>query len=680
MGGESHMNANYPGTSDRAVSLPPIHQLLHGYDNGHRLLAASEAIAPELLRLIDRLSDATGSSSHPDDDGYLTGYPLSNDRYAFARTWPAWEVQRPNCVWTHTLLLSAEHLKSADDIREWITLFQRPEPNGLERYGRPILPVEAMIAPLEQRGSLFSVDTKQLSYLCHALYSRNEGLSWIEITDRVEREEVALAVWTQQWPALRRHFSFCTGALEPRRVGDRPFDLCLVPTGASAAFLSVQSAPDPPAVDTKWLVEDLIRPSEAFRSFVAFVAGGGTRRTTMLSLTRIWRLLNEPTDLHTLFETIDREVSQLGPRPEQARRLKRALFRLPTAAVASLSPPSIVLEALLRPSLHAALAPEDVPIEPWVENAWNEDPEAVLSLYENPLYSASASELGEAIIQVATPSDLITMALMSPELAGLLLSSRQSDEWWSAWAALAPSDMINTVAHLLEGSFDLATAQLACRALVASSTSDALHVWERIATFDEPLAVRSVVRSLAIQPDHVRTWQSVLSSHMKELVDILSSNPTESELGVLAEVLEPMPAVVQLGLWPWTPLDHEKWRDALHRGVALLFLAGVASSDRNTVPFFARIYAVLYARLANTSATEEWSILSGRLSGSKDDWDRSKRLARTVLKKAKLTDSEMSLFLVEVEHINHGAADRLRTEAETGAHGKRRILGIDLPW
>ncbi|HZL03894.1 MAG TPA: hypothetical protein VFE45_00490, partial [Coriobacteriia bacterium] len=38
------------------------------------------------MKLLDRLSDAAGQRPVPDNDGYLTGYPLPNGTYALART------------------------------------------------------------------------------------------------------------------------------------------------------------------------------------------------------------------------------------------------------------------------------------------------------------------------------------------------------------------------------------------------------------------------------------------------------------------------------------------------------------------------------------------------------------------------------------------------------------------
>src|SRR5207249_9285845 len=80
-----------------------LHQLLHGYADGHRLIEGSFKPQGDLTRLMLRMSDLSGSSMVSGFEEYLTGYPLiSNDAYALAKTWYAPEMPRPGCVWTHT--------------------------------------------------------------------------------------------------------------------------------------------------------------------------------------------------------------------------------------------------------------------------------------------------------------------------------------------------------------------------------------------------------------------------------------------------------------------------------------------------------------------------------------------------------------------------------------------------
>ena len=104
-----------------------IQQTLHGYSDGHRLLAASCRVPRDAESLMLILSDLSGPGGGDQFDPYLTGYPLeSTGRYALAYTWPAPEMGRPGCVWTHTLLLGEELLADMNNPEEFLKLFRRP--------------------------------------------------------------------------------------------------------------------------------------------------------------------------------------------------------------------------------------------------------------------------------------------------------------------------------------------------------------------------------------------------------------------------------------------------------------------------------------------------------------------------------------------------------------------------
>src|SRR5689334_13568298 len=88
------------------LSQAELHQCLHGYSDGHRLLACSTTLTEEaqaaLLVLTDLPDGVPSSGFQP----FLTGYPLQGTSFfALARTWAAPELPRPGCVWTHTLLI-----------------------------------------------------------------------------------------------------------------------------------------------------------------------------------------------------------------------------------------------------------------------------------------------------------------------------------------------------------------------------------------------------------------------------------------------------------------------------------------------------------------------------------------------------------------------------------------------
>src|SRR5690606_17437412 len=104
-----------------------LHQTLHGYVDGHRLIKASVVLPPDADRLMLVMSDMSGMSMVRGFESYLTGYPVKDLKsYALARTWYAPERKRPGCVWTHTLLVDNSVLANIDHLFALVHLFSRP--------------------------------------------------------------------------------------------------------------------------------------------------------------------------------------------------------------------------------------------------------------------------------------------------------------------------------------------------------------------------------------------------------------------------------------------------------------------------------------------------------------------------------------------------------------------------
>lgn len=209
------------------VTTPTIvlHQALHGYADGHRLLASSISLKPRDAKVIATLSDASGSTSGVAETGYVTGYPLPDaGLYALAKTWPAPEMPRPGCVWTHTLLLDFADLAAIKDLACLAQAFVRPTV-GLpyaSSYGVGVsLPPDNRTAP-PRPAYAKPVAVRRLLW---ALYGRPLERVFSTEGEAEERESITLALWSQQWPRLRRSFRFCTMVSSDRSTEAAPFDL-----------------------------------------------------------------------------------------------------------------------------------------------------------------------------------------------------------------------------------------------------------------------------------------------------------------------------------------------------------------------------------------------------------------------------------------------------------------------
>lgn len=177
------------------------------------------------------MSDMSGPSMIKGFESYLTGYPLKDDGlYALAKTWYAAEMNRPGCVWTHTLLISTEDLSQISNLNQLATLFTRPnEANSFSNY-KPQLYLDKYshnnISSCESNEFSLNISTSVLV----ALYVSHERPVYIPARDSSNYEKLLLAIWSQQWPSLRASFSFCSGSISNRKLSGKSFDLQIVPS------------------------------------------------------------------------------------------------------------------------------------------------------------------------------------------------------------------------------------------------------------------------------------------------------------------------------------------------------------------------------------------------------------------------------------------------------------------
>ena len=207
-----------------------VHQTLHGYADGHRLLVASTPLSTEEQHLIALHSDISGHAAGVNFTSYLSGYPVRPGVYALARTWAATDVSRAGSVWTHTLLLGDEALADVRDVAPLVALFRRPEAGDHLPYSTPLEVPDARLA--DDREPPPEADAEAVAEVIGHLYHPTSPHAVRVIADDCEPwEPLVLALWLQQWPDLRARFTFCTLALGDLCLGDEPFALQVVPRG-----------------------------------------------------------------------------------------------------------------------------------------------------------------------------------------------------------------------------------------------------------------------------------------------------------------------------------------------------------------------------------------------------------------------------------------------------------------
>ena len=253
------------------------------------------------------LSDLSGHSLVADFNEYLTGYPLPEvGAYAFSKTWYAPEMPRPGCVWTHSLLIPFARLGNAQSLHTFVGLFNRPNRDNYSAFEMP-----QSIKVIDEHLDHFWPSNRNLEKLgdvLRKLYESPERPVLVPLTSPRWAERSFLDIWSQQWPRLRRTFTFCTGAISPRHMDGRWFDLQGIPEKRTEEMIhSNENAviarlePKTPTIEVgrwyKLAMTDIFEETSPFRDFLfEFGAEAGGGRRDFVGMTNLYLALNDPID------------------------------------------------------------------------------------------------------------------------------------------------------------------------------------------------------------------------------------------------------------------------------------------------------------------------------------------------------------------------------------------------
>lgn len=195
-----------------------INQVIHGYDRGHKEISASLSLDENSRAKMLVMSDSLALLDMGEDQSYLVSYPLPDaSKHVLARTWSAGKNYRPGSVWTHSLVLDYDALTLIHDLSILCDLFCKPSVANLSRYLNPI----PFIAS-EVLSKSYGADDAALTALRQIYGPLNVNDIVVPWTGVDTSEALALALWRQMWPGLRREFGFVTCPVEsPIELGSK---------------------------------------------------------------------------------------------------------------------------------------------------------------------------------------------------------------------------------------------------------------------------------------------------------------------------------------------------------------------------------------------------------------------------------------------------------------------------
>lgn len=341
-----------------------IEQLLFGYDRGHTLLASSETSSKKIAASL--LSDTDWDPRiETGTECYLSGRPVVGEkRYALMKTWRAPEMPRPGCVWTHVLLFDDADLSRITQLNSILARLQKPNVVGDYREFSKHMELDLAAGSHDIK----SINLETIFELVVRTYSEPDKRS--VLWSSKDKEAAMLALWSQQWPALRRQFSFRLAPLTGQKPGSKSsFDIEFAPPSSKEAK---NSEPVDDAVISK-IANDVseMLPTHFRRFLWRYGADTGSKKEDLIKLAQLYELLfsRKSSASHTS-QTLSR-ITHWYPSQEAAGLLKREIMQ-PAAAEFSILPDLDqfeILQAAAKVQNLNAL-PEPEPVGPSEVQTW----------------------------------------------------------------------------------------------------------------------------------------------------------------------------------------------------------------------------------------------------------------------------------------------------------------------
>ena len=604
---------------------PIVHQALHGYSDGHRLIASSLSLSNAHARTMVVMSDLSGPGVKPDSTGYLTGYPLEGTgKYVLARTWAAPEMQRPGCVWTHSLIIDNADLatlQSADGLR---SAFRRPTgPPQKSEYNEPVLIQSESRLP-------FFASRDRAWKIVNSLYAAPEQIILVDASEAEEDEQLIAAIWMQQWPRLRRAFGFCSLAGIDRSGKGIALDLQFVrsadrhvrakfPNSVTASDVLMEPDLEPLMADLEG--HDGARIREFLRKTGGDVEGG---RRAMLPLCQLHAALitKQRPDFPSAVEALG-HLDLFGA--SQARSVRTLIANRAIESIEDVDDRVFdfvvdTFERCARESDHT------MAIDRLAEALWRRSPTQFLATIDAHGFVGRASTIA---LRTLDASDVMIGLRDNPQVIERVVHMRPDllhrVDFWS----------IPNVDEELAANVDASAAGRVASALLAAGRGGPAVLLTELA---DPSELASALQA-GVQSSALDVWLKALGRNPTKTAPVLVSGliSNRSILIYLARASDPEAVPNEYGQDPWLIAVHaapelvgQEDEDFL---AAFLLSRAIGHTSRSKADLICFSYATLYRALQESRLPNDVErMVTSRLDrGGWLAWDNCARLRATVV-------------------------------------------------
>jgi len=615
-----------------------VHQCLFGYEGGHRLLATSLPLPPPAASLLLMLSDLAPGLTSGDVDNYWTGVPIASMKYyALLRTWRAPEISRPGCVWTHALLVGFADIARFVDLAVLAGSVARPSgAAAFDRYAAPLSFGEYSLRGVESAATRGIAPRDALRVL-RAIYGpRATGALSAAPT---ALDGAIFAAWTQQWPRLRRAFSFRTATSGPSgTIPGVRFDLRVSP---GQERKSARPDETPPDGGEAIAIDDLLsaQPTE-FRRFL-WRYGSDIRqgREHFRFLADVYRGTRARHLTSGALERTLLAVSSALPAPDDGRVLKEDLVS-PAHRRYSLVPatgPLATLEFFVRhPETKGLPAPQEEAFEA-IRELWPARSAEILALAEQA--ASGTSVFGDMVLarlaDVADPATFLASTEARPKVRRRLIATKPMLLDTDLLLQIPPPELYDLLALLPED--ETIARPVLTRLLALDDQNVVADAFVRFPALTMALVSEAVERSVAAGGGAAAdSWLRGVAERSALFLSggfVETARSTRTLAAFAAMLRHDSPAVLRAGPLPWVAALRGA-KDDVHgheRQIFLSFLLATALSTprQGCEPLFEIGFESLHADLRRQALSQDaFSILARHLPEVSwwERWDSCLRL------------------------------------------------------
>lgn len=646
---------------------PKVHQVLHGYSDGHRMIAGSLSLSSAESRTMVVMSDLSGPGVRPGPEGYLTGYPLEGGgRYVLARTWSAPEMPRPGCVWTHSLVVENADLATLKSSGELLSAFRRPA--GADFKADYTYPMSLPLGPSRP----IKVAGHRVRSLVNALYGAPTEQVVASAEEPSDDEEMLLGIWLQQWPRLRRAFGFCTLAGVDRSGKGVRLDVQLVPELDRSGRSRFSGAILPQEVKPIQALGELVRDLEGvddtrLREFLRRAGGdvdGGRR--AMVPLCRLHSsLFNRGSpDLPEAVAALG-TLDHLGKR--QARSVRSMVVKRAIEEVDELD--DEVFEFVIDAFEGGGPSDRQPGFGRLGASLWRRSPERFFAVLDAG--GDVSNELGD-VLRSLSPAELIRGLKVSPKLAARVVSARpdlleDADFWLQTGAAV----------ELIEELDDGRVLPVALALIKAGSQAAASYLVPRMEASMLATAIDEATDSPVLD-----AWLKELARYPDRTAAALASGglSRRSGLVMLARQMNPDTVPNEYGDDPWLlAIRTASGRLEQHDGeflASFLLSRALGFRSRSPAELIRQSYTTVYRALERSRLPRDVeSLVTWRLNwGGWFGWDNCSRLRETVVEL--FVDRHLDPETFGRLTDDGGLATSLIDEAALSGRGRRYLAEV----